>query len=142
MAQIVNVKNIPLIWYYIRQSVCPRLAFCYKLANLPVASVMKKICFITLARELDVIKIQQYYLLLSQVVPDRQNKLYSIIKCSSLNKEWINALTNIYMIGSWAQCYRTFLSVINKFSYKGRVFVRLDRKSLLATSTLAYYKNS
>ncbi len=39
------------------------------------------------------------------------------------------------------QCYKTFLSVINRFSYYTRLFVRLGWKSLPRTNTLAYYKN-
>jgi hypothetical protein len=34
-----------------------------------------------------------------------------------------------------------FLSVIYRFSYKARVFVRLDWKSFPMTNTLAYYEN-
>ncbi len=42
-----------------------------------------------------------------------------------------------YDIGSRVQCYKTFLSVIYGFSYKARVFVRIDWKSLHMTNTLA-----
>jgi hypothetical protein len=34
-----------------------------------------------------------------------------------------------------AQCYKTFLSAIYKFSYKASAFVRLGQKSLPGTST-------
>ena len=39
------------------------------------------------------------------------------------------------------QCYKTFLSIIDGFSYLARMFVRLSWKSLPRTSNLAYYEN-
>ncbi len=39
------------------------------------------------------------------------------------------------------QCYKTFLPVIYRFTYKARVFVRLCWKSFPRTNTLAYYEN-
>ncbi len=41
-----------------------------------------------------------------------------------------------------ANVIKLFLSVIYKFSYQARVFVRLGLKSMPGTNTLAYYENS
>jgi hypothetical protein len=40
-----------------------------------------------------------------------------------------------------ANVIKPFLSVIYRFPYYARVFVRLDWKSLRMTNTVAYYKN-
>jgi hypothetical protein len=41
-----------------------------------------------------------------------------------------------------ANFIKLFMSVIYKFSYKARVFVRLGLKSMPGTNTLAYHENS
>jgi hypothetical protein len=41
----------------------------------------------------------------------------------------------------WAQCFKTFLSVIYEFSLKTRVFVTIGWKGLLGTNTVAYNAN-
>ncbi len=51
----------------------------------------------------------------------------------NMHPEKKNIFIDIYSTSPWGQCYKTFLSIIDQFSYQARVFVRLDWKSLPMT---------